>query len=86
MVRSNLCDYSDAYIQYKSTVPNKAAAAAPINNTKKKLIFKHCAPFTNWISKVNNTQVHDIDDILLYNLMEIKWCLFEDIIKFMAIL
>ena len=52
MVRSNLCDYSDAYIQYKSTVPNKAAAAAPINNTNKKLIFKHCAPFTNWISKV----------------------------------
>ena len=33
MIRSNLCDYSDAYIHVKTTitVPNAAAAAAPVN-------------------------------------------------------
>ena len=42
MIRSNLCDYSDAYILVKRTitVPNKAAAGAAVNNTNKKVIFK----------------------------------------------
>ena len=48
MIRSNLCDYSDAYILVKGTitVPNAAAAGAAVNNISKKLIFKNCAPFT----------------------------------------
>ena len=35
MIRSNVHDYSDGYIHVKATitVPNTAAAAAPINNT-----------------------------------------------------
>ena len=42
MIRSNLCDYSDAYILVKRTitVPNKATAGAAVNNTNKKVIFK----------------------------------------------
>ena len=38
VIKSNLCDYSDAYIHAKATiaVPNMAATASPINNTKKK--------------------------------------------------
>ena len=38
MVRSNLCDYSDAYIHVKGTiaVPNTSAAAARVNDTNKK--------------------------------------------------
>ena len=38
MISSNLCDYSDAYKHVKTTatVPNAAAAAAPINNTNVK--------------------------------------------------
>ena len=38
MIRPNLCDYSDAYIHVKATItiPNTAAAAAPVNNTNKK--------------------------------------------------
>ena len=37
MIKSNLCDYSDAYIHVKATItsPN-AAAATPLNNTNKK--------------------------------------------------
>ena len=55
MLRSSLCDYSDAYILVKGniTVNNNAAA----NNTGKKVTFKTCALFTNCISKINNTQI-----------------------------
>ena len=46
IIRSNLFDYSNPFIYVKATitVPNKAAAAEPANNTNKKVIFKNCAP------------------------------------------
>ena len=52
MLRSSLCDYSDAYILVKGniSVNNIAAAYADANNTNKKVIFKNCAPFTKCIS------------------------------------
>ena len=45
MIRSNLCDYSDAYIFVKGTtsVPNTAAQGAAENNINNQLIFKKCA-------------------------------------------
>ena len=65
MIRSSLCDYSDAYMLVKETitVPNTAAASAAVNNTNKKVIFKNCAPFTSCITKITNTQVDYADDI-----------------------
>ena len=75
MIRSNLYDYSDAYIHIKETitVPNTGTATAP-NNRNKKVIFKKCAPFTNYIGEINKTQVDDAYDIDLvmpmYNLIE----------------
>ena len=33
------------------------------NNRNEKVIFKNCAPFTNSISEINNTQVDDAHDI-----------------------
>ena len=76
MLRSSLCDYSDAYILVKGniTVNNTAADGADANNTNKKVIFKNCAPFTNCISKINNTQIDNAEyiDIVMpmYNLIE----------------
>ena len=76
MVRSSLCDYNDAYILAKEniTVNNTAADGAAANNPNKKVIFKNCAPFTNCISKINNTQIdiaEYIDIIMpMYNLIE----------------
>ena len=76
MLKSSLCDYSDAYILVKGsiTVNNTAVADAEANNTNKKVIFKNCAPFTNCISEINNTQVDNIKDsdlvMPLYNLIE----------------
>ena len=76
MLKSILCDYSDPYILVKGTITvnNTAAADADANNTNKKVIFKNCAPFTNYISRNNNTQVDnakDIDIVMpMYNLIE----------------
>ena len=59
MLRSSLCDYSDAYILFKEniTVNNTAAGGAAANNTNKKVMFKNRAPFASCISKINNTQI-----------------------------
>ena len=59
ILKSSLCDYSDTYILVKGTitVDNTAAADVDANDTNKKVIFKNCAPFTNCISEINNTQV-----------------------------
>ena len=76
MLKPSLCDYSDAYILVKGTinVNNTAAQGAAANNTNKKIIFKICAPFTNCISEINNTQIDnakDIDIVMpMYNLIE----------------
>ena len=76
MLKSSLCDYSDAYIHVRGTITvnNTAAEDAAPNNNNKKVIFKNCAPFTNCISQINNT---DLDDakylnivMPMYNLME----------------
>ena len=76
MLKSILCDYSDAYILAKGTISvnNTAAAGVAVNNDDKKVIFKNCAPFTNCISEINNTQIDnakDIDTVMpVYNLIE----------------
>ena len=53
MLRSGLCDYSDAYILASVTiaVPNTAAAGAAANKIKN-IIIKNCAPFTNFRSEI----------------------------------
>ena len=77
MIRSNLCDYRDAYILVKVTItvpPNMPAAGAAVNDTNKKVIFKSCAPFTDCITEISNTQVDGAQKILvvmpMYNLIE----------------
>ena len=76
MIKSSLCDYSDAYIHVKGTITvnNTATAGADANNTNKKVIFKSCAPFTNSISEINDTDIDnakDIDIVMpMYNLIE----------------
>ena len=76
MLKSSLWDYSDAYILVKgnATVKNTIAADADVKETNKKIIFKNCAPFTDCISEVNNTQtdnVKSIDIVVpMYNLIE----------------
>ena len=72
MLKSSFFDYSDAYIRVKGTISVTNTVAA--NNINKKVIFKNCAPFTNCISEINNTQIDnakDIDIVMpMYNLIE----------------
>ena len=65
MIRLNLCDYSGTYIlvQGTITVPNTAAAGSAVNNTDKKVIIKNCAPYTDCIAEINNTQSDDAQKI-----------------------
>ena len=76
MLKSSLCDYNDAYILVKGTIiiNNTSGAGAGANSINRKVIFKNCAPFTNCISVINNTQIDnakDIDIVMpMYNLIE----------------
>ena len=75
MLRSSLCDYSDAYILAKENISvNNTGTAAAVTNRNKKVIFKNCAPFTNCTSKINNTQIDNaeyIDTVMsMYNLID----------------
>ena len=76
MLRSTLSDYSDPYILVKGniTVSNNAGVWLTANNINKKVIFKNCAPFTNCISKINNTQIDNVEyvDIVMpmYNVIK----------------
>ena len=72
MLRSSLCNYGEAYIIVKRNITVNNTAAA--NNTNKKVMFKNCAPITNCMSKINNTQIDNTEyiDIVIpmYNLIE----------------
>ena len=79
MLRSNLCDYSDAYILVKG----KIVVTAPgvnndVNNIRDKrnrpVILKNNAPFVSCITRINGELIEDSDDLdivmLMYNLLE----------------
>ena len=78
MLKSSLCDYSDAYILVKGTITiagaGDDAAARQADERDKSVVFKNCAPFTNCICEINNTPLDnakDIDIVMpMYNLIE----------------
>ena len=78
MLRSNLCDYADAYILVKETITITGAGdddtAKRLDERNKDVTFKNCAPFTKSISRINNTDIdnaQDIDIIMpMYNFIE----------------
>ena len=78
MLRSNLCDFSDAYIFVKGNI---TITGAGDNNTARRqderdkgVIFKNCTPFVKCISRINNTEIDNAKyiDIVMptYNLIE----------------
>ena len=78
MLKSSLCDYSDAYILVKRKITiagaETDAAARQADERNKGVIFKNLSPFINCISEINNTQIgnaKDIDIVIsMYNLIE----------------
>ena len=73
MLRSNLCDYSDAYILVKSTI---TVTAPGVNNNadnirdkrNRPVILKNNAPFVSCLTRINGELIEDADD--LDNLLE----------------
>ena len=67
MLKSSLCDYSDAYILVKRTITINGrgadAAARQADEKDKGVSFKNCAPFNNCISEINNTQIDNAKNI-----------------------
>ena len=90
--QSSLCDHSDAYglVKGNIAVTSTAAAGADVNKRDKKVILRNCAPFTDYISEINNTQVDHAKYInvvmSMYNLIEYSDNYFLNIWKLMAIL
>ena len=79
MLRSNLCDYSDAYILVKGTITVTAPGANNnANNIRDKrnrpLISKNNAPFVSCITRINGELIEDADDLdivmYMYKLLE----------------
>ena len=71
MLRSDLCDFSDAYIFVKGVT----AVTNPVDAKRNKSVaFKNNAPFINCISKINRVQIdstEDLDIVMpMFNLLE----------------
>ena len=65
----------NSQIKFKTTMLKSSLCDySDAYNTNKKVIFKNCAPFTNCISEINNTQIDNPKDIEIvmpmYNLIE----------------
>ena len=64
VLKSSLCDYSDActcrgnYISCKHSRHSSAG-----NNNDKKVIYKNFVPLTECIGKINNSQIDNAKDI-----------------------
>ena len=71
MLRSDLCDYSDAYIVVKEPI---TVEGGDDDKKRDKNLFKNNAQFRSCISKINNTFIdnaEDLDIVLpMYNLLE----------------
>ena len=79
MLRSNFCDYSDAYILGKGTI---TVTAPGVNNNannirdkrNRPVILKNNAPFVSCITRINGELIEDADDLdivmSMYNLIE----------------
>ena len=72
MLRSDLCDFNDAYIVVEGDITLEGNKDA--NKTNKSLVFKNNAPFIKCISKVNGIKIDNAEDLdvvmHMYNLLE----------------
>ena len=67
LLKSSLCDYSNAYILARGVIKviGKGATKAAIANdgNNKQVIFKNCASFTDCTSEINNIQSDNAKDL-----------------------
>ena len=67
MLKSNLCDYADAYILVNGRVTitgaGDDAAARQADERDKGVTFKNCTPLIKCINRINNTEIDNAKDI-----------------------
>ena len=72
MLKSDLCDYADAYILVNGTIT--VAENQPRERQNRPIILKNNAPFVSSITRINNELIEDADDLdivmPMYNLLE----------------
>ena len=72
MLRSDLCDYADAYILVSGTIT--VAGNHPRDRQNKPVILKNNAPFVSCITRINGELIEDANDLdivmPMYNLLE----------------
>ena len=71
MLRSDLCDSSDAYVVYELLLLQEQEITVKTNRS---LAFKNNAPFISCILKINNMLIDNAEDLdvamPMYNLIE----------------
>ena len=78
ILKSGLCDYSDACIHVNGSITITSAGtendAKLVHKINKGVILKSCPPLSNCMRDMNNTQVDSAEDsdvgMLMYNLLE----------------
>ena len=74
MLRSDLCDYADAYILNDGTITVTSQGNVIRDKKNRPLILKNNAPFISSITKINDELIEDADglDIVIpmHNLLE----------------
>ena len=72
MLRSDLCDYADAYILVNGTT--LVNGSNPRDRQNRPLILKNNAPFVSCITRIHGELIEDADDLdivmPMYNLLE----------------
>ena len=72
MLRSDLCDYADAYILINGTIT--VAGNAPRDRQNRPVILKNDAPFISCITRINGELIENVNDLdvvmPMYNLLE----------------
>ena len=72
MLKSDLCDYADAYILVSGTIT--VAGNHPRDRQNKPVILKNYAPFVSSITRINGELIEDADDLdkimPMYSLLE----------------
>ena len=71
ILKSNFCDYNDAYILIRCDITVVAAPATQV-------AFKNCAPFFKCITKIDETTIEDAEDLDLVIPMYIKGFKYKD--------
>ena len=63
MLRSDLCEFSDAYIVLKGTITAEQNVNRNNDGNNKPFIFENNAPFINCISKINGVLIDNTEDL-----------------------